>query len=98
MGRLEPAASRHYAYVPTLLIGRNSRGQWVVRDPGGCRGGLFVDRMEALKFALFENGGHPQAVVMVPGPLELELDGPSRHGQAVPIAYVPNCWRIIRRA
>jgi len=98
MGRLEPAASRRCACVPTFLIGRNSRGQWVVRDPGGCRGGLFVDRVEALKFALFENGRHPQAVVMVPGLLELEFDGPGRHGQAAPIAYVPNCWRIMRRA
>jgi hypothetical protein len=56
-----------------FLIGRNSRGNWVVRDQSGLRGGLFVDRAEALRFALFENGRRPQAVVMVPGILELEL-------------------------
>jgi hypothetical protein len=26
-----------------------------------------------LKFAMFENGNHPQAVIMVPGVLELDL-------------------------
>jgi hypothetical protein len=86
MGRLEPAALPHCACIPTFLIGRNSRGQWVVRDPGGCRGGLYVDRVEALKFALFENGRHPQAVVMVPGLLELEFDVPA----APPLAADPH--------
>jgi hypothetical protein len=56
-----------------FLIGRNSRGNWVVRDQSGLRGGLFVDRAEALRFALFENGRRPQAVIMVPGVLELDL-------------------------
>ena len=39
-----------------FMIGRNSRGNWVVRDQAGLRGGLFIDRTEALRFALFENG------------------------------------------
>jgi hypothetical protein len=38
-------------------------------------GGLFVNRTQALKFALFENGNRPQAVVMVPGTLELNIAG-----------------------
>jgi hypothetical protein len=42
------------------------------------RGGLFVDRAEALKFALFENGHRPQAVVMVPGILELDMSADPR--------------------
>jgi hypothetical protein len=54
-------------------VGRNSRGQWVVQDENGTRGGLFIDRKEALHFAMFENGNRPQAVVMVPGVLELDL-------------------------
>lgn len=57
-----------------FLIGRNSRGQWVVRNQCGTRGGLFVDRVQALKFAMFENGRRPQAVIMVPGVLELDID------------------------
>jgi hypothetical protein len=56
------------------MIGRNSRGNWVVRDQAGLHGGLFIDRTEALRFALFENGHRPQAVLMVPGILELGLD------------------------
>ena len=30
-----------------FLVGRNSRGNWVVQDQSGLRGGLFVDRAEA---------------------------------------------------
>ena len=59
--------------IEHILVGRNSRGVWVVQDTGGDCGGLFVDRAEALKFALFENGNRPQAVIMVPGTLELDL-------------------------
>ena len=51
----------------TFLIGKNRRGNWVVQDPSGLRGGLFVDRTQALKFAMSENGNRPQAVIMVPG-------------------------------
>jgi len=63
-----------------FLIGKNSRGNWVVQDQKGLRGGLFVDRAEALKFAMFENGNRPQAVIMVPDVLELEM---SRNPRAI---------------
>jgi hypothetical protein len=66
-----PSASRSNSSL--FLIGKNSRGDWVVRDQRGLRGGLFVDRAEALKFAMFENGNRPQAVIMVPGVLELDM-------------------------
>ena len=62
------------SFTPNLFyIGRNSRGAWVVQDQSGLRGGLFIDRAEALRFALFENGRRPQAVLMVPGVLELDM-------------------------
>jgi hypothetical protein len=57
------------------MIGKNSRGNWVVQDQRGTCGGLFVDRVQALRFALFENGNRPQAVVMVPGVFELNTSG-----------------------
>jgi hypothetical protein len=38
-----------------------------------CIGGLFVGRAEALKYAMFENGNHRQAVIMVPSILELDI-------------------------
>jgi hypothetical protein len=58
-----------------FMIGKNSRGNWVVQDQHGTCGGLFIDRVKALRFALFENGNNPQAVVMVPGVLELNTSG-----------------------
>jgi hypothetical protein len=64
-----PSCSRSSLF----LVGRNSRGNWVVQDQSGLCGGLFVDRAEALKFAMFENGNRPQAVIMVPGILELDM-------------------------
>jgi hypothetical protein len=58
---------------PLFLVGKDSQGHWVARDQSGLCGGLFVGRAEALKFAMAENGNCPQAVVMVPGILELDL-------------------------
>src|SRR5438270_11523900 len=54
-------------------VGKNSRGNWVVQDQTGLCGGMFVNRAEAVKFAMFENGNRPQAVIMVPGILELDM-------------------------
>jgi hypothetical protein len=61
-----------------FLIGRNSRGNWVVLDPSGLQGGLFIDRVHALKYAMSENGHRPRAVVMVPDVLELDINAPPR--------------------
>jgi hypothetical protein len=56
-----------------FLIGQNRRGQWVVQDQRGLRGGLFVSRAAALKYALFENGNRPQLIVQMPGTFDLDL-------------------------
>jgi hypothetical protein len=72
MNKDEPPSSTRSQSSP-YLVGKNSHGDWVVRDKAGLRGGLFVNRTEALKFAMFENGRHPQAVIMVPGTLELDF-------------------------
>jgi hypothetical protein len=61
---------------PLFLVGKDSRGNWVVQDQSGLCGGLFVNRAEALKFAMFE-GGNPQAVIMVPGVFELDMSAKS---------------------
>jgi hypothetical protein len=77
-----------------LLIGRNSRGHWVVQDPSGLRGGFFVDRVHALKYAMLENGKRPCAVVMVPDVLELDLSaGPHPAGRASE-NYQPLCKQV----
>lgn len=66
------------AQAPLYFIGRDSHGHWVVQDQQGTRGGLFVDRTEALRYAMFENGHQAQAVVMVPGIFELDLRAAGR--------------------
>jgi len=58
---------------PLFMIGQDGRGNWVVQDQSGVRGGLFVDRAEALRYVRSENGNQPQAVVAVSGVLELDL-------------------------
>lgn len=75
MRQAEPPARGPCTRSPLFLMGRDSRGNWVVQDQRGLCGGLFVNRTEALRFALFENGNRPQAVVMVPGTFELDMSG-----------------------
>lgn len=65
--------------APTFLIGQDSQGRWVVQDRRGLCGGLFVNREEAIRYAMFESGLEPQAAVMVPGVLELDLGVSSGH-------------------
>lgn len=77
MKQAEPPLSNVKATSPLFLIGRDSHGNWVVQDEKCICGGLFVDRAEALRFAMFENGNRPQAVIMVPGVFELDM---SRQG------------------
>jgi len=73
MKQVEPPSPEPGPRIPQFLIGKDSRGNWVVQDQQGICGGLFVDRAEALRFAMFENGNRPQAVVMVPGVFELDM-------------------------
>ena len=75
MKHFQPLSAEPNSRIPLFLIGKDSRGNWVVQDQQGICGGLFVNRAEALKFAMFENGNRPQAVVMVPGIFELNMNG-----------------------
>ncbi|AMN41978.1 hypothetical protein [Rhodoplanes sp. Z2-YC6860] len=70
----EPPLSKTHAANNLFYLGKDSEGHWVVKDQGGLRGGLFVDRAQALRFALFENGRNPRAVIMVPGVMSLDLN------------------------
>lgn len=73
---------------PIFMIGRDSRGNWVAKDQSGARGGFFVDRAAALKFARDEGGSRPRAIVWVSGPLEL--------GNSVAPIAVPQQQRAYR--
>lgn len=89
MGQKEPPSSS-CCNSSLFFIGRDSQGHWVVQDQRHLCGGLFVDRAKALKFALFENGHRPQAVIMVPGVLELDMsDKASAAHQPAAIADTP---------
>ena len=61
---------------PLFMVGQDSHGNWVVQDQSRLRGGLFVDRAEALRFVRFENGNHPRAFVIVNDVFELDMSRP----------------------
>jgi hypothetical protein len=60
-----------------VLIGQNSRGQWVAQEQRGLFGGLFKNRISALRYALFESGQRPEAIVETTGFVELDMSAPS---------------------
>jgi 1-acyl-sn-glycerol-3-phosphate acyltransferase len=64
-----PAAS-----LSCLFVGRDRAGHWVVKDARSLCGGLFANRTEAIRFAMYECQRRPQSVIMLPE--GLELDGP----------------------
>ena len=65
---------------PALTIGQNSRGLWVVRDPGGMTGGIFLGRPDAMRFAAWEHG-RPRTALLATDSIEFEIPG---------IAVTPN--------
>lgn len=56
-----------------VFIGRDNRGNWVAQEQNGLFGGLFVSRAQAIKYALFENGHHPEAIVELAREVELDM-------------------------
>ena len=75
MGKSERSSPGLPSETSILLLGRNSRGHWVVQDQRHQCGGIFFNRADAIKFALFENRNRPRAVIIVPGILELDMSG-----------------------
>jgi hypothetical protein len=61
-----------------LFIGQDRSGHWVVKDARSLCGGLFTDRKEAIRFAMYECQRRPQSVIMLPD--GLEFDGPLSEG------------------
>jgi hypothetical protein len=58
-----------------VFIGRNKRGHWVAQEQNGLYGGLFVNGAQAVKYALFENGHHPETIVELSREIELDMTG-----------------------
>lgn len=59
--------------APTVFVGKNRRGNWTACEQNGIFGGLFVNRAEAFKYALRENGHHPETIVELLHELELDI-------------------------
>jgi hypothetical protein len=73
MKLIEPPSCSSSAAL--VFIGRNSNGQWVAQEQNGLFGGLFVDRAQAIKYALFENDHHPETIVELSRAIELDTQG-----------------------
>lgn len=59
--------------APTVFIGRNRRGNWIACERNGIFGGLFVNRAKAFKYALRENGHHPETIVELSHEVEFDI-------------------------
>jgi hypothetical protein len=71
---------------PIVFIGRNRRGQWVAQEQNGLYGGLFVNRAQAVKYALFENGHHAETIVELSREFELDMNRSSSAAPSQPTA------------
>lgn len=69
-----------------VYIGKNSRGHWVAQQQNGLYGGLFVNRAQAIKYALFENGHHPETIIETSGEIELDMGGKLPSSDPIPMA------------
>jgi len=69
---IEPPSCSSAAF-PLVFVGRNHRGDWVAQEQDGRYGGLFVNRHQAIKYALAENGHHREAIVELSREIELDM-------------------------
>ncbi|WP_027535629.1 hypothetical protein [Bradyrhizobium sp. WSM3983] len=68
--------------APTVLVGRNRRGNWVAREQNGTFGGLFLTRAQAFKYAQFENGRQAENIIEVLREIELDISRNSARSPA----------------
>jgi hypothetical protein len=59
-----------------VLVGVDSRGNWIARDALGTRGGIFVSCAAAIRFAQLEFGLRALPIVMSDDNVELDLPHP----------------------
>src|SRR6202048_2474602 len=77
-----------------VLIGRNSRGNWVAQEQNGLYGGLFVNRAQAIKYALFENGHHPETIIETSRDIELDMSGKLPSSDPIFVAVTTPARRV----
>ena len=71
---VEPPSCSSAAFS-LVFIGQNHRGDWVAQEQNGRYGGLFVNRAQAIKYALAENGHHPETIIELSRKIELDMGG-----------------------
>lgn len=69
MGHAMPFQPQLEVTSHLFLVGQSKNGFWVARDLEGQSEGIFRDKKDAVRFALFE-GGHPNAVMLSPNAVE----------------------------
>ena len=69
MGQAKPFQPEPDTTSHLFLVGRSTAGFWVARDLEGRTEGIFRDKKDAVRFALFE-GGHANAVMLSPNAVE----------------------------
>jgi hypothetical protein len=74
MGQSTPIGSPGTS-ASAFLVGQDDAGRWIARDRRGLTGGIFVNKLAALKFAMFESDSGPNAVLFVPEHIKLTLSG-----------------------
>jgi hypothetical protein len=57
----------------SFFVGQDRAGRWVVVEPHGLAGGIFVNRKAALSYAAFESDRRPGAVTLAKECLDLPL-------------------------
>jgi hypothetical protein len=67
------------------MVGQDSHGNWAVQDQNRTRGGLFVDRIAALRFVRSENANRTQTYIAVSGVFELDMARTTRALQRQPV-------------
>ena len=60
-----------------VLVGMDRSGNWIVRNLSGKRGGLFVSRAAALRYAQLEFGHGELPIVVITGNLEFDMSAAS---------------------
>jgi hypothetical protein len=71
---VEPPSCSSTAFS-LVFVGQNHRGGWVAQEQNGRYGGLFVNRAQAIKYVLAENGHHPEAIIELSRKIELDMGG-----------------------
>ena len=80
-----------------VFVGKNSRGNWVAQEENGLFGGLFINRAEAIRYALFENGHRPESVVTASNGVEIDMGRtPHSPSSAAPPSALPNLRAPLR--